>query len=295
MNFLLKIRFPTLFGLGILILGIGTGVYLVRVRQNTTTQASLSAKPENIMLVNLTDQSATLTWNTKELSTGAVKYSIGGLNARTSIDDRDFLSSPPQKNYLNHFVSLKNLSPSTTYQYQVVSDANISGSTASFTTPASVEKSTAAPLIGSVPQLSENPDAIAYLDIPGSPIQAAVVTNFGSFTIPLTQIQILDSSEAKLKIISPLGEARATIFLTNSLSLVPPLKIGEDITIRAAAPEKVLDPKSRYDLNGDGKINANDEAILKKNFGISFQNPKADITGNGEVDQEDLDLLRSQF
>lgn len=293
-NFL-KIRFPTLLGLGIIILGMGAGVYLVRINQNVVTKASLSSRPDNVLVVNLTDRSATITWNTKEPTTGAVRLIMSPAKPRTVLDDRDILSSPQIKPYENHFVSLNNLLPQTTYQYQIISNATELKDIVSFTTPPSSEQSTAAPLIGSVPQLTENPDAIAYLDIPGSPTQAALVTSFGSFTIPLTQVSILDSSEAKLKVVSPLGEAKATIALTNLLSPIPPLKIGEDITITAPTPEKTPDLKSRYDLNGDGRINSNDEAILKNNFGLGFQNPKADIDGTGQVDEKDLELLRSQF
>lgn len=293
-NFL-KIRFPTLLGLGIIILGMGAGVYLVRINQNVVTKASLSSKPENVLVVNLIDRSATITWNTKEPTAGAVRLMMSPANPRTVLDDRDVLSSPQIKPYTNHFVSLNNLLPQTTYQYQIISNATELKDVASFTTTPSSEQSTAAPLIGSVPQLDENPDAIAYLDIPGSPTQAALVTGFGSFTIPLIHISIPDSSEANLRVVSPLGEAKATITLTNLLFPIPPLKLGEDITITAPTPEKTPDPKSRYDLNGDGRTNSNDEAILKNNFGLGFQNPKADIDGNGQVDKEDLELLRSQF
>lgn len=294
-NFILKIRFPTLLGLGIIILGMGAGVYLVQTNKNVVTKASLSSKPENVLVVNLTDRSATITWNTKDPATGAIRIMTSPANPRTILDDRDVLSSPQIKPYTNHFVSLNNLSPQTTYQYQIISGAVELKDTSSFTTSAPIEKSITAPLIGSVLQLTENPDAIAYLYIPGSPTQAALVTSFGSFTIPLTQVSILDSSEAKLRIVSPLGEAKATITLTNSLSSISPLKIGEDITITAPTPEKTPDSKSRYDLNGDGRINSNDEAILKNNFGLGFQNPKADIDGDGQVGEKDLKLLRSQF
>lgn len=294
-NFILRTRFPTLLGLGIIILGVGAGVYLVQTNRNVVTKASLSSKPENVLVVNLTDRSATITWNTKDPTTGALRLMISKSNPRTILDDRDVLSAPQIKSYTNHFVSLNNLLPQTTYQYQIISSAVELQDTASFTTSAPIEKSTAAPLIGSVPQLAENPDAVAYLDIPDSPTQAALVTSFGSFTIPLTHISILDSTEASLRVVSPLGEAKATIVLNNSLSPLPPLKIGEDITITAPMTEKAPDPKSRYDLNGDGRINSNDEAILKNNFGLGFQNPKADIDGNGEVEEKDLKLLRSQF
>lgn len=301
-NLLLKIqtiftgtRFPTLFGLGILILGLGAGVYLAGTAQNTTTKASVFAKPEGIAVVNLTDRLATITWSTKEISTGAISFGATGSTPEVVIDDRDSSSTPPQKKYFNHFVTLKNLLPQTSYQYHIISDGVTSDTVDVFTTANTVETSTAAPLIGSVPQLSQNPDAIAYLEIPGFPTQAALVTQFGSFTIPLTQIPILNSSEAKLRVVSALGEARATILLDSALAPIPPLKLGEDLLLTTPVTKKPLDPKSVYDLNGDRIINSNDEAILKNNFGIGFQDPKADIDGNSQVDDKDLKLLRSQF
>ena len=52
---------------------------------------------------------------------------------------------------------------------------------------------------------------------------------------------------------------------------------------------------TKYDLNGDGKINAADNAIILLNFGKNPKDKKADINEDGMVDQKDLELMSQKL
>ena len=103
-----KFKIPTLLGLGIILLGIGVGVFLVLRQQTFLSSAAPSQTPQNITVSNITDSEVSISWQTSNPSLGFVTFGQSDANEQTVLDDRD--NKLPQT-HLIHYVSLKNLLP----------------------------------------------------------------------------------------------------------------------------------------------------------------------------------------
>lgn len=283
-----KFKIPTLLGLGIIILGIAIGIFMILKEQIFITRATPDITPKNILLTNIEDLSLTVSWQTPTEVTSFLSFGPSG-NEQVAIDDRD--EKTPQA-HIFHYVTLKNLQPNTTYKYRIISGKLKSEISEVTTASPATAQNGQKPVIGSV--LEENEplnEGIAYLSISGAITQSALVKNSGNFLIPLSFARKTDLSDvftpvgnetAKVTVISGKGEVIA-IFNLQSFQLLPPLKIGQnvDLTIPADNQDK------KFDLNKDGLINVSDYALVLKN--------KVDLNEDGTFDQKDLDLIQKQI
>ncbi len=294
-----RFRIPTLLGLAVIIVGIVTGVLLNLKQQTFISKAAPDLIPQNIILSNLTDTSVTISWQTPSQATSFIRFGQADFSEQTALDDRD--SKSPQLHWV-HYVTLENLLPKTTYQYKIIS-GKISSETLTFTTSTPLSSQTGfQPVIGSV--LDNNApldDALVYLSIADATTQSALTKNSGNFLIPISQIRKSDLSDvyplteetvAKLTILSEKGQATVLLKLKNLTSELPPIILGENLDLTNPVDN------TNYDLNGDGKINSTDMAIILQNFGTKPKNEqsstifkKADLNKDGAVDQKDVDLM----
>lgn len=311
-SFFNKFKIPTLLGLGVIIMGIAIGIYLIFQEQQLITKATPDQTPQNITLTNIEDRSLTISWQTNTPAASFLTYGQNSPNELTALDDRD-LSAP--KPYTMHYVTVKNLQPKTTYQFKIIS-GKLTSNTFKGTTAAS---STGIigdfrPVIGSVLD-NDQPikQGIAYLAISGAITQSALVKNLGNFLIPLSFIRQSDLSDrfqpteddiAKLTVISEKGTLSATFKLNPSGLILPPLKLGQNLDLT-----NILEDLKKFDLNKDGLINAADHAIILQNFGPpreatsgasplrreASKNPQADLNSDGVVNQKDLDLMAKKI
>lgn len=305
-NFLSSLKIPTVLGLGIILFGIAAGVFLVLREQNIISQASPNITAQNINITNTTDDSITISWQTSTSVASFITYGIKNPNDQTVLDDRDSNSPHP---YSIHYVTIKNLLPKTNYQYKILS-GKISSDILNFTTAAPISSQTGfSPIIGSILD-GEKPldEGVVYLTIADSTVQSALIKTSGNFLIPISQIRKQDLSEnfplkegsvAKLTIISARGSASILFKLKISSDPLSTVKLGQNIDL--TANENLMQPSlnpqnlNKYDLNNDGKINAADNAIVLLNFGKNPKEKKADLNGDGIVDQKDLDLMSKQI
>lgn len=308
-----KLKIPTLLGLGILLLGIITGTYLVLRDQVFYTKASPNLIPQNITLTNIDDNSITISWQTSSATPSFIIYGTTSANEQATLDDRD--ANKPN-NYTIHHITLKNLLPKTTYLYKIVS-GKYTSETLKFTTasPASSQNGFN-PVIGSVLD-GDKPlnDGVAYLSVSGAVVQSATIKNFGNFIIPISFLRKIDLSDAfplekgamaKITIKSDKGDASVLFKLESSAKPLPPIRLGQNLdftTLDLKASVAIQSEKelSKLDLNGDGLINTADYAIILKNIGkkpSGKQDPldeKADLNSDGVIDQKDLDLLSKKL
>lgn len=251
MNLLENLRIPTLLGLFVLVLGLGATIYLTGQNLNLSTKAAPEENPKNILVTNIDDSSATISWQTDSNTTGFVTFGIGSAN-QTVLDDRDNDSPQPR---ITHHVSLKNLDPQTTYQFKTHS-GKISSAPAEFTTSSQFESNGFKPIIGSV--LDDNrPEigGILYLQIDGAITQSSVIKSLGNFIIPISKIRSLDlknltpslGSSAKLVVYSDNGQTgSATITIENSdkpfiLKVGQNLDLTNTLGIATPAPDSAFD------------------------------------------------------
>lgn len=306
-DFFNRFKIPTILGLGIILIGIITGVFLTLQEQIIISKASISVSPQNLTLSNLSDTEVTISWQTSSPVTSFITYGQASPNEVTVLDDRD-TNSPAA--YSIHYVTLKNLLPKTTYQYKIIS-GKISSEINKFTTAAPLNSQTGfRPIIGSIFD-GDKPlnEGVVYLSIAEASTESSLVKTSGNFLIPISQIRtsnlsdiypLTEDTTAKLTVLSPKGQATAIFRLKDSDSGLPSIKLGEDLDLVTSSSNPFPSPTSnqdldKYDLNGDGKINTADNSIILGNLGKNPKNKKADLNGDGVVDQKDLDLMSKKI
>lgn len=311
-----KFKIPTILGLAIIFLGIIAGIVLILKDQTFISQASPDKQPQNITISNVTDSSVTVSWQTQVPVTSFITFGQTDVGTTTALDDRD--TKNPQPHSI-HFVTLKNLLAKTTYKYKI-SSGKISSYTLQFTTATPLSAQTAfRPIIGSVLD-GEKPmdEGIAFLSIADAALQSSLIKSSGNFLIPIAQIRKADYSDifsltgdtiTKLTVVSPKGQSTILFKLGSLEKELPVIKLGENLDlinspIASPSPSPSVPPAGqdliKYDLNGDGKINAADNALILQNFGnpstsSGLKNKKADLNSDGMVDKKDLDLMAAKI
>lgn len=289
---LFKFKMPTLLGLGVIVIGLGVGVYLTLQNQTLLTQATPTSTPQEINVSNISDQTITISWETAQKVSGFVKFSQGGSDEKTVLDERD--NKPVARN--THFVTLLGLSPQTTYQYKIVS-GNSQSKPAQFTTATSSTPNNLKPITGSVLD-GEKPlaEGLIFLKLSDGTLLSATIKSLGNFIILLTILKTTDNQTGKLEVISEDGKkGSATINLLND-GPIGPLRLGQDLDLTKQITK--AQTQSPYDLNGDGVVNSSDYAIVVKNFGKSakdLQDRRIDVNSDGVVDQKDADLILAEI
>lgn len=299
-----KFKIPTLLGLGVILIGIAAGVFLVLREQTFLSSAALTESPQSIEETNIEDSSASISWHTASPTPAFVTFGQNDPKEQTVRDDRDTKQLQP---HLVHYVTLKNLLPKTNYKYRIISGTT-SSEVLDFTTGSPISSQSGfQPVIGSVLDGQQPLDeGIAFLSVSGATIQSALIKSSGNFLIPISQIHIEENAIAKLTIISDKGEASALFKLKAEGTQLPSIKLGQDVDLIEEQSQNLTPPTistlNRFDLNDDGLINANDHAIVLQNFGKSPKNEqsstaykKADLDGNGVVNQKDLDLIAKEI
>ena len=103
--------------IGILLIGLPLLVFASYQVYQIISRASIEAKPNNVLLSNLTTSSVTVTWVTEVTSTGSVIPIVNSSEQSPVIDKRG-----SGKRY-THYVELTSLEPNTEYQFIIVSDS----------------------------------------------------------------------------------------------------------------------------------------------------------------------------
>jgi hypothetical protein len=306
-SFLTQIRFPTMLGLAVLALGLGSGVYLTLQNRPLTSQAAPDQVPIDIKVTNVESDSVTISWRTNTEIESFISFGKDG-GERTALDVRD--KDKPLPHSL-HYVVLNKLTPQTTYKYKIVSGKLRDLPEEQFTTAAEISSQNGSkPVIGNVVDSNRSLDeGIVYLDIPGATSQSALAKNLGSFIIPTNSIRTEDLSdlftpngeEAKLTAISKDGKQGTTTFqIAYNNSTIQTIKIGEEKTSTPDESENTLGifttfgqiGKDNFDLTGDNKLNSLDYAALLKNFGaVPPKDKKYDLNADGVINKKDQDIL----
>jgi hypothetical protein len=311
-NFINKFKMPTILGLGIIFLGLASGVYLVLKDQVLLSQAAPNIAPQNVTFSNITDTQTVVSWQTNSPVPSFITFGQESPTEQTALDDRDTSPNP----HLIHYATLKNLLPKTKYQLKIVSGKNTSAIFQFETSAPLTSQTEFTPIIGSV--INGNmplDEGVIYLSLSEATTQSALIKKGGSFLIPISQIAkadlsntftLVDDMPAKLTVHSASKETSIQFTLKAGLAPIPPIILGQNIDLTTAngTPQPKSDSSqasltindlNKYDLNNDGKINAADNAIILLNFGKNPKNKKTDLNGDGKVDQKDLDLISQEL
>jgi len=244
-------RIPTLIGLLILIIGIAVSVFLINKSTRWFTRAAPETTPKQIKFTNITNNSFSVSWITDEATSGFIKYGTTKLD-QVARDDRDEQASQTG-NFITHHVTLQNLNPATTYQFQIGSGGatydnngqNHQVITASALTTSAPPSDVAH---GTVNNQAGSPaeGAIVYLSLPGATSQSALVKASGYWVIPLNLARSEDLSsyaqydkQATVEeiLIQAGNQGTATaVATTKNDSPVSTITLGESHDFRTTAP-----------------------------------------------------------
>ncbi len=299
-------RIPTILGLVLLLIALSLGIFIHIYNDTQLKKAKAITAPQKITVTNITENSASISWETNNPATGQVAWGETDSLGELARDDRD-LSSPSPHNI--HFITLKKLKDNTRYFYKVRSglyffpETSLQFKTAKKLAQNQNSQTLQNPIIGKVLSKDFQPidETLIYLEFPGSQALATFTSIAGNFLLPLSNIRtksladplsIPPKSQATLKVIKSDAASEAKILLPMQNQILPPIVLGQniDLTEIKASPSAQL---KKYDLNGDGVVNSLDLSILFQNLGSTPKLKAADLNGDGVVDQKDVDLLKS--
>lgn len=292
------IKIPTVVGIALLLIAIFLGVFIYKQNQIKAKQGIIQVTPLDIQTVNITDNQATIIWQTKTPATGLVSFGTNQFLGDSQNDDRDQNNLEPR---LTHFVTLKNLSANTTYFFKVRSGAYFyPDSPLSFKTPQPIsvtqESSTSAhlnsPIFGVLLDSNLTPiqDAIIELKVPNGSELATLTTTAGNFILPLVNLRKADLTDnfildqrTQAVLIAKREDLTSNVKITlpTTDTPLPKIILGQDSDFSflntATGSAQRANP---LDLNDDSKVNALDTAIVLDNVNRNptdpLYNPDAD-------------------
>lgn len=241
-----KKTIPTIIGLVTLIIGMATGVLLVKNRQLFKLGAEPELNPKDIRVSNISDSSFTVSWTTSKEVQGFVVWgtSQGSLN-------KTALSATGSENYI-HSVTLEKLLPETPYFFKINSggyefdNENIPWQTK--TGPKLPSPPLSNLISGSVLTSSGSPAAkvMVYTTVGGSSLLSTLTSEEGTWIIPISNARdqnlispvSIDETSTLVEISvqgGPLGVASAQIY-PKSATPAPPIILGGTHNFKTVSP-----------------------------------------------------------
>lgn len=246
----------SIIGLVVLLAGMGTGIFLVLSGGlDLFSRAGPTALPRQITVSNVDSDTFTVSWISDTNVSGFVKYGTepGRLN-QTLSDDRDQLSGTVGM-YTTHYVTVRNLTPSTVYYFSLGSGSqtynDVGDAPYAVNLPATLSKPEADVISGKVLLPNGQPvgGAIVYVNIEGAATRSAQTRASGVWTLPLQLTRTADLSaylsydpqNTQLNIFvqaADLGTATVTVNTAND-SPVPDITLGEALELATPSAQVV--------------------------------------------------------
>lgn len=235
-------RLPSVMGLFVMLFAVGTIGWLSRNAILLGTRAATGGVPHNIQISNITDTAFTVSYTTDEKVLGSVAYGTEKTGGAIALDDRDQTTGTP-KEYNIHYITVKNLTPSTRYYYIITSgDQTISNNTTPLevTTGPKLDatKSTQPQLAGTI-NLEDGSiptEAIVYASSSASQLFSSLVSADGSYKMELNTMRTANLSELmpftkdtilRLTIMSPTLMSQVSLLASQS-NPVPLVLLAKD-------------------------------------------------------------------
>lgn len=235
-------RLPTLLGIGIIIIGIGVTSFLVRSGVIFESRATPSETPQEIRVTNITDTSFTISYATEANVVGSVSFGKDKNLSNIAIDDRDQKNTTVAPHKL-HYITLRNLSPSTKYYFSITSGPTTfldNGVPFETTTgpPIEEEPPLQQPIVGKVlPDSTAIDEVIVYLILQNAKsMVSTLVKPDGTYILPLNSMRTADLSSyfsipedatIKMLIIGP-SKQSSILLSAKQISPVPAITLSQD-------------------------------------------------------------------
>lgn len=223
-------QLPSLFGVLILAISIGTIGWLSTNAVRLGTKAAVDNTPKNVQISNISDTSFTVSYTTDQAVLGTIAYGKEQTRDQVALDDRD-RTTGIAKPYQVHYLTITNLTPQTTYHFTITSgDKNFSQNDAPYQVITKAKNVPGKPLSisgkivqedGSVP-----PEAIVYLTSETSPLFSALIKKNGEYMMSPT-FTYAPETLLRLTIITPTQTSHATV-RANQVKNIPTITISKD-------------------------------------------------------------------
>jgi hypothetical protein len=293
-NQLFNKRIPTLFGIGIIMMGILLTNTAIKNQTSFSSKASSSEEPKNIKITNVSDNSFTVTFQTDVPTISSIKYGQNEKLEKSEIEKIDKEKGTLISKKI-HSISINNLLPITKYYFSITSGSNtflnndvsfetITGSEIPST---SIEDKV---LTGKI--VSPNGDTlsegIVYLNTNNSQLLSTVFADDGKFNFSLKEIRTSDlasyldlNSNSPIRIFATDGNLTSVVLVSlNQNDSIPTIILSNnyDFTqeIHSIASESA--ELARFPSIAISKNNLKLEIISPKD-NQTFTNPKPQFRG----------------
>lgn len=189
-------KIPTLFGLLILVLGVGITTFLTNSKTLLQTNALSTNQPQNVRITNVTDTSFSVSYYTLDKISGLIKYGENISLDKSAFDQRD---GGKLNNHLIHSFTVNNLTPSTKYYFTIISGKDTYYNNDK---PFEIVTGTSIPnflgnseiLKGKVLLPNGNPpsEALVYVTLDNSQVVSVLTKSDGSYEVPFSIIRTND-------------------------------------------------------------------------------------------------------
>lgn len=288
-NQLFNKRIPTIFGIGIIVLGIVLTTVIVRIQTNLRSSAGSSEEPQNVKITNLSDSSFTITYQTDAVTIGSVNYGQSKELGNTQLEDLP-------KNV--HSLTAEKLSPDTKYYLVVISGQNTfldNGVPFEISTGPSISSPSAKSDLASAtetiikgkvifPDGNVPNEALVYLSTDNSQLMSTTITKNGEFNFSLKELRTDDFSSyfninetAVFKIFATNGSLQSTALasLTQAKS-IPTITLSNDydFTQESSPIASKSGESSGFPSISPGKSSKLEILTPKKNQTFTDQKPQ---------------------
>lgn len=308
----MKQRIPTLLVLVLIIAIISLGFFIFFVNKNNHNNQLKVINPQELLVANITDVTASVIWQTEVPIVGKVKMSN-----TIYPDDRDTNGQETKRH--THFVTISNLTPNTSFQFQIeMNGLQYPEKAITFKTLSSelnersLKEQSYSPIRGTILSQNQSPidEAVIVIKLPNTIPKATFVTTQGNFILPLTRLVTNDLTDTvKLSDKQPATiEARKNgvaslvqLSIPIKNQILTPITLGknENMIDFLSQPTKSPEPLEyqqqalRFDLNNDGKINTLDSSLITDLITRQQFNQTADFNNDKRIDDKDLELIKS--
>lgn len=229
-----NIKLPTAIGLLILIIGLITGIFLIRKTQVFKISADVEAIPKNVRLSNITSNSISISWTSDVESIGFVKWGTDNSNINKVVSEDDSTKSNV------HFVTITDIKQSEDVYFKINSngkDYNNNGiAWQSKTNSTEVSSKTAILASGTILNVDGQTasKALVYLTINGTVISGKT-SNEGNFVIPITNYisQIENNNIVEISVINGEQQSAQAVIYSGFIKSIPTIVLGKTYDFRS--------------------------------------------------------------
>ncbi|RJR14572.1 hypothetical protein C4579_04730 [Candidatus Microgenomates bacterium] len=285
---------PTVIALFLLIIGVGSTVFLVENLTSLFSFAAADDTPQQVSITDVSDSSFTVSWLTGRAVTGSIRYADAGLtlNNTIALDRRDTPSSLSRRRV--HSVLVNGLDPTHSYTFEIVSGEKTFASNqySVKTGPAlAFSEQVQRPAYGTLVDGANIPipEALVISSFEGSQ-QLATVVEDGNWVLPLGNIRSADGTRhfipsrndtQEISFITPKQTSHVVTSVANNAPL-PTIQLGRSYSfVESSMGKGVIIAQAQNNQPSSATVNGSTFQISSPLNHVGIPSRKPTIKGTG--------------